>query len=549
MVAENEFRVIGPPGTGKTTFLCEQVERATQAYCDRLNMLPSECHAVLMCSLTKAAANELRGRGIDIPPEQIATLHAHAYRALGKPPLCVSGQPINEWNEYCAEKELPWKLSGEADDSPDRETSQNKTSGDGVLQHYQFERSRLRPRELWTPSLTAFATVYEQWKRDNEYLDFADIIHDAFIATDSAPGCPSVIMVDEAQDNDRAELRLVRKWARSCEKVVIVGDPDQNLYEWRGSEPEAFYETEIPEGNNRILKQSFRVPRTVHAKAMRMISRIRGRRPVEYLPKNAEGEVRSPCVCLTGRGADESIDCAKPYLEAGKRVMFLASCEYMLGPIIHELKDRGLPFWNPFARQRGRFNPLTPAKGVSAGQRILNYLTPQEKYFGNEARLWTWSELHSWVDVCKADGLLRRGLKTEIARRAKEDNGTMQLEDVATCFEPEIVKQMDGDAITLFRRFLKKDRASSVEFALNVLKRRGIADLDKTPQIIVGTIHSVKGGEADVVFVAPDLSPQGHEEYEGRGCNAIFRLFYVAFTRAKESLILCEPGNRMAVDW
>ena len=70
------------------------------------------------------------------------------------------------------------------------------------------------------------------------------------------------------------------------------------------------------------------------------------------------------------------------------------------------------------------------------------------------------------------------------------------------------------------------------------------------PWIIVGTIHSVKGGEADDVVLFPDLSPAGYSEYmstENR--DRILRLFYVGMTRARDRLVLCERSAPRAVDW
>lgn len=492
-----------------------------------------------------------------MPQEQIATLHAHAYRSLGRPTLCVDGEPAKEWNEHCLKIGQPRWAIRPTGKTPDRDDLHDDAGGESeVLAEYHRLRSRLTPRDAWSLSVKAFASAYEEWKRENEYVDFSDVIHDAYQTIDSAPGLPSVIMVDEAQDHDRAELRLVRKWARNAERVVIVGDPDQNLYQWRGSDPEAFYEVPIPDANNRVLAQSYRVPLAVHAEAMKMIGRVRNRKPVAYHPRLdedgnvVEGQVRRLDEAMTDRRVEDVVNAAMPYLDAGKRVMFLAACEYLLRPLCRELKDRAIPYWNPFARDRGLFNPLTPAKGVPAGQRLLNYLLPQEKFYGDGARFWTWQELHTWVEVCRADGLLKHGAKAMIERRAKDEPALLGFHDVAECFESEVIERMDADPLAVFQGFVKKERAASVEFALRVLRKRGVEELEKQPRCTVGTVHSVKGGESDVVIVAPDLSPQGFDQYEdARQQDAIFRLFYVAFTRARETLILCEPGSRRCVDW
>ena len=69
--------------------------------------------------------------------------------------------------------------------------------------------------------------------------------------------------------------------------------------------------------------------------------------------------------------------------------------------------------------------------------------------------------------------------------------------------------------------------------------------------MVVGTVHSVKGSEADVVCLFPDLSPRGMEEWDSGDPHQqanVYRLFYVAMTRARELLLMAEPGGGMAVD-
>ena len=63
-----------------------------------------------------------------------------------------------------------------------------------------------------------------------------------------------------------------------------------------------------------------------------------------------------------------------------------------------------------------------------------------------------------------------------------------------------------------------------------------------TPEGTVGTIHSVKRGQADVVYLFPDLNRAGLATYErpGRDRDSILRLFYVSATRAREMLYICQ---------
>ena len=69
------------------------------------------------------------------------------------------------------------------------------------------------------------------------------------------------------------------------------------------------------------------------------------------------------------------------------------------------------------------------------------------------------------------------------------------------------------------------------------------------PRVVVGTIHSVKGGEADVVYLFPDLSRAGDAQYRVTGAprDSVIRVFYVGATRARETLYICQPEGAMAI--
>ena len=63
------------------------------------------------------------------------------------------------------------------------------------------------------------------------------------------------------------------------------------------------------------------------------------------------------------------------------------------------------------------------------------------------------------------------------------------------------------------------------------------------------SLPSVKGGEADVVYVVPDVSKESWKSWCWRRRADLRRLFYVAFTRAREELVLLEPATDRAVPW
>jgi len=84
-----ERRVFGPPGTGKTTFLSKEINRAASQFGP---------DAVFVSSFTRAAAAELVGRDLPIDRDNIGTLHSHCYKLLGEPQIADTPEGIALWN-------------------------------------------------------------------------------------------------------------------------------------------------------------------------------------------------------------------------------------------------------------------------------------------------------------------------------------------------------------------------------------------------------------------------------------------------------------------
>src|SRR3989304_2214617 len=127
-------RVIGPPGTGKTTFLSRQVRVAYEAG-----------HEVMVCSLTRTAAAEVAGRELPISKDAIGTLHSHAYRALGRGKIEIADEPghLSEWNEAHPQMVLS---AGRILDEDNAAPSGGPTEADAPYLDYNNQRARLLGR-------------------------------------------------------------------------------------------------------------------------------------------------------------------------------------------------------------------------------------------------------------------------------------------------------------------------------------------------------------------------------------------------------------------
>jgi len=539
-MAETEFRVIGPPGCGKTTFLSREASKAVERY---------GSEQVMITSLTRTAAAEVAGRDIAINPDRIGTLHAHAFRALGFPEIAEDKKRIEQWNEETpAWKMTPPDSSPSADGDDGADKSFGDLPGDEAFSSLNRLRAMKIPEEYWPTIVRKFAGRWKEWKDAHGYYDFTDLIHHARDIW-QAPGKPKVIFVDEAQDHDRLELDLVRRWGsedRGVERLIIVGDPDQNLYEWRGSEPEAFYATEIPDSNKLTLSQSYRVPHAVWHRATEWIEKIPGRDPVEYWPTDEAGDSREDAYLML-KDSPGLLRDAEQYLAEGKSVMFLTTCAYMLEPLRQELRAAGIPFHNPY-RRRADWNPLNPpVRGTATIDRFRSYVSPMIE---SEPYKYPWSvgEVQSWSEALVR--IFPRGGRQQFMDLQPDQAFTPEMIDkyFKPDSDPYMMYNVEAGDTEWYRSHLRS--GANLDYAARVLQAQGASALFEAPQIQIGTIHSVKGGEADVVYLFPDISYQGRNANLTReGANATIRQFYVGMTRAKETLILAGASSKLGVSW
>jgi superfamily I DNA/RNA helicase len=164
----------------------------------------------------------------------------------------------------------------------------------------------------------------------------------------------------------------------------------------------------------------------------------------------------------------------------------------------------------------------------------------------SEEGIWTAEDMARWLAATKISGVLQgnRGTLDDLTDDGSAGVSWERLHNVLT--DEAVEAGLSGD-LEWLRDNLLAARQKGAEFAIRVAETHGAETLSKTPKIITGTIHSVKGGEADVVYLFPDLSYAGMNEWMGGGQPAVRRLFYVGMTRARESLILCQPASSRSV--
>ena len=286
------YKVVGPPGTGKTRRLLNNVQRYTD--------IGVPISKIGYFAFTRKAANEARDRFLKIRTDltkkdvkYFQTLHSLAFNRLG----------LKEENVM---QELNYKAIGETCGIQIKYASYETNNWNGIFSsnsEYLTMINLARVRQISVTDqldrnehlsrierdkLEAIEKEINNYKKVYGLIDFTDMIQ-KFLDKDVVPDL-DVIFVDEAQDLSLIQWSMINKIEQDTKcDVWIAGDDDQAIFGWAGADVDSFinYEAEeIP------LKQSERVPTSIQKMALNVIERIQENRiDKEYFPKSESGEI------------------------------------------------------------------------------------------------------------------------------------------------------------------------------------------------------------------------------------------------------------------
>ncbi len=267
------LRVLAGPGTGKTATLVESVAQ-------RVHERGVDPGQILVLTFSRRAASELTSRivarlGVTTREPVVRTLHSYAY-SLVRAQALRAGEPLPRLIGAAESDQMirellaghacrgggPWPetlhqalgLTGFAEELRDflaRTTEQGMGPGELI----DWGRRRHRPE--WV-AVGQFAKEYSKvvdlrtgTTRQGQALDQAELMgvalgllhSDEVLAGEQAK--IRRIFVDEYQDVDPAQVRLIEKLAAGSDELIVVGDPDQSIYAFRGSEPAAMRDIQV----------------------------------------------------------------------------------------------------------------------------------------------------------------------------------------------------------------------------------------------------------------------------------------------------------------
>ncbi len=485
--------VLGPPGTGKTHTLLEQVEKYLK------NTDPDK---IGYFAFTKKAANEAKARAMDkfnyteddLP--YFRTLHSLAFRKLG-----INKDQVMQKRHY---EDLGRKLNLFLDynEYDEEETGIFTTKSDYLrlihlakLRNITLEQQiKLGEHntEVDYDTLVHLEQKIKDYKKLHNLIDYNDMILD-FNKSDKTPKF-DVVFIDEAQDLSLMQWDMAKTIWNKTEDTFIAGDDDQAIFRWAGADVDSFI---TQTGKLLNLTQSRRIPRAIHDFALGIIKRVSKRRYKEWGPRDYQGSLNFH-------------DDIKGLNMSSGEWLILTRTRHMLEEVEEEMKERGWYFENRFKKLPEK-DAAEAAAEWEAGRKgqPLNYKQIERIYSFMSS---------NHAEKIKLKGMTKEGLHDISA--LKKDYG----------LKTDTVWYKAFDDLG----FRRKNYIRSM--------RRNGENLKNKPRIQLSTIHSVKGGERNNVVLLTDLTHNTNKSYL-KNPDDETRLFYVGATRTKENLHIIRPND------
>ncbi len=272
LATEGPLLVIAGAGSGKTRVLTHRVAHLISA----CGVKPNE---ILAITFTNRAANEMRDRlfGLLGPMAEaiwILTFHAACGRILRREAPRLGYRSNFTIYDQADQIRLVKQVLEDENYDPKRFVPR------GIHAQISMAKNQLVSPDEYRARVASFydqtvAEVYDRYQRrlhTSNAVDFDDLL---FLTVEVLERFPEArgrwqkafryVLVDEYQDTNRAQYRLLQLLGEKHRNVCAVGDPDQSVYSWRGADIRNILEFERDFGDTRTvaLEQNYRSTNTV----------------------------------------------------------------------------------------------------------------------------------------------------------------------------------------------------------------------------------------------------------------------------------------------
>lgn len=260
--------VLAGPGSGKTTVITHRVKNLIEK-----EKVPGE--NILVVTFTKAAAVSMEKRFLMLMREcgvkntgnlvSFGTFHSVFYRILRHSKGYETGDILSERDKSDYIKEIILRHGIYCDDIS--EMTQN------IINEISRVKGNLSEVESYEPECCRkedFLKVYSDYNEEmkkNGKLDFDDILYKCYAALENDKKMLKFwqnqykyILIDEFQDINQIQMRIIELLAKPHNNLFVVGDDDQSIYGFRGARPEIIidFKNKYPDTEQIVLDVNYR---------------------------------------------------------------------------------------------------------------------------------------------------------------------------------------------------------------------------------------------------------------------------------------------------
>ena len=567
--------VLAGPGSGKTSVIVERT-----AYMINEGKIPAS--SILVVTFSRAAAIEMKERFLKFVDQErsdvtFGTFHGIFYGILKAAYNLSAANILSEEEKYSILREMTEQYGQEMSQEGDfleeisKEISIVKGNCISLEHYYASCCSDEVFREIFTG--------YKNALRARRKLDFDDMILNCYELFDKRPDILNGwrkkfvhILVDEFQDINSLQYKILRMLAAPADNLFIVGDDDQSIYHFRGARPEIMlnFTRDYPKAQTVLLDVNYRCSASILRTAMKVIGCNSRRFKKALTTPNEEG---MPVTCKAFENPREEYICVvaalKKRLEKGENLentaILLRTNQEGEG-LVNALMEYQVPFtmkeqlpnlfrhWicrnlqaylHMAAGDRSRKNFLEmmnrpnryisrdalPDKQISF-DRLREYYKDKDWMCDRITTLETYLRILGTLSPFAAINFIRKGMGYEEYLREYAQYRKIKPEELLETLDRihESTKGMKD--LEQWERYIEEYTEKLNEQARKQQNRK--------EGVTVSTLHAVKGLEFDIVYIlnVNEGSIPYRKAVLEEAVEEERRLFYVGMTRARKKLVL-----------